>query len=269
MNKLLLAALCVGYIGQASAGRILITEFNIASVGYGQMQASLEADGHIVDIVDATTDGNISAALAGTMYDQVFLWDLTSTSFLSAGDAVALADFWDDHSGLVVDTRSYGYHFQGTDPSEIALIQNVAANLDLSGGGVWVGSDHAPEWAFNANIFLNAIGVAEITGIFSDPVNFNDPASVLLDGVTTVDLWGGGQSVGRAPLGMQDNGIEMFLHFGHIFDDGSINPYISASFDLPGPDPDPDPVPEPGTLALFGLSIMAMSLIRRRLLSLK
>lgn len=230
---------------------------------YAQMEANLEAAGHTVDIVDAKMAGNVAAALGATTYDQVFLFDLASILYLGAPDVIALSNFWSTDMGLVVDTRSYGYFYQGNDASEVALLQNVAANLELSGGGLWIGSDHNPTWTNNANAVLSAIGVNTITGSFSDPVNFADPTSVLLSGVTPTDLWALGQSVGQAPVGIQPNGIDMFIHFGHTRADGSILPYISASFDLQGPDPQP-PVPEPGSLVILGLGLCGLMFTRRR-----
>lgn len=245
----------------ASAGTILLTQFDYS--GYTEMKANLEADGHTVNIVDARTGGNVAAALGATAYDQVFLWDLTSSLYLNAADISAISSFWNPSKGIVVDTRSYGYHFQPNQASEVALLQNVAEALDLSGGGIWVGSDHDPSWTMNANPVLAALGFDTITGSYSDPVNFADPSSFLLDGVTPTDLWGGGASVGQAPIGTQPNGVEMFIHFGHTRADGSILPYISASFDLEGPQP-PTDVPEPGMLGLLGLGLVGLTLARKK-----
>ncbi len=270
MKKILLALFIFAFTTQVNAAQILITKFDFELSGgvnvYDQMATNLAAVGHTVDVVDVRTAGTLATTLAATSYDQVFLFDLTSTTYLNATDNSALSNFWGTHQGLVVDTRSYGYFFQGNNASEIALIQNVASNLDASGGGVWIGTDHNPEWTNNSNPFLAEIGVDTITGSFSDPVNFADPASVLLSGVTATDLWGGGQSVGQAPIGLQPNGIEMFIHFGHTRNDGSILPYISASFPLEGVDPDPDPVDvsEPFTLALFSVGLIGLSFIRRQ-----
>lgn len=253
--------LLVCFACSAFGAQILIVTYE-ASGGYDQMQTHLEDAGHTVTQVSGVTDGSLSTALSGGGFDQVFLFDLTSGAFLDGSDLAALVDFWDAHRGLVVDTRSYGYHFQGDNASEVALLQNVAANFVLTGGGVWVGTDHDPDWTNNGNAFLNAIGVNPVTGLFSDPVNYADPASVLLAGVTPTELWGGGQSVGAAPIGIQPNGIEMFIHFGHTRTDGSVLPYISASFPLQGPPP--SDVPEPSTMLLSGAALAALGLRARR-----
>lgn len=240
-------------VGSANAANILIGYLGGAASESAQMQAHLAADGHSVDVADVTTSGALATALGAEAYDQVFLWDVTTSPTLSVGDVDALASFWETHRGLVIDTRSYGYYFQPNNASEIALLQNVANVFVQTGGGVWVGTDH-DEWARNGNLFLVDVGVNPITGSFSDPVNYADAASVLLAGVTPGDLWGAGNSVGQAPFGVQPSGIEMFIHFGHIREDQSILPYISASFPLAGPEP-VDLVPVP-TLSFWALALL-------------
>ncbi|MCJ8294691.1 MAG: PEP-CTERM sorting domain-containing protein [Colwellia sp.] len=241
----------------ANAGKILLTQFD--HTGYADMKANLEADGHTVDIVNAKIGGSLAIALTATEYDQVFLWDLTSSLYLNNDDLVAIDGFWSTDMGVVVDTRSYGYHFQGNNSSEVSLLQNIANNLGLSGGGIWFGTDDSPIWSKNANAVLDFLGFNPVTGNYSDPVNYADPTSILLDDVTAGDLWGGGASVAKAPIGLQSNGVEMFAHFGNINALGEVLPYISASFDLRGP----QPVPVPATVFCMAIGLLALSFRRK------
>lgn len=267
MQIVLLLGVCMTCI-TARADVILLTQFDYD--GYLAMEANLEADGHTVDIVDARTGGSVASALAATSYDQLFFWDLTASSYLNAADRAAMGTFFADHSSIVIDSRSYGYHFQPNQASEVALLQNVADQFSQRGGGVWVGTDHDPSWTKNANPWLNSVGLDPVTGIHSEPVNSWDPASVLLSGVTPTHLWGGGQSIGHVSLGIQPNGMDMRFHFGHSSPQSGAIPYISASFgDFIAPDEDPDdhiiiPTPSAFLLGGIGLAMVGRRLKRRK-----
>jgi len=258
VKKLLCAALLATSLS-ANAGTILLTKFEYSG-GHSEMATNLQSMGHTVDIVDTNGAGLLALALSAKQYDQVYIWDVSTTSFFNQADLNAIGNFWNPSKGIVVDTRSYGYYFQPNNTSEKALLKNVATNLERSGGGLWIGSDHAPEWARNANSVLSHLGFSAIQGSYSNPVNYADPTSVLLNGVDPSQLWGGGNSVGKAPIGVQPNGVEMFIHFGNM-NGGNILPYISASFDLQGPTPS---VNAPGTVALFMLAGAALLMRQRR-----
>lgn len=274
-----LTLVLASFASKASADSILITQFNFGSdpstAQYNLMRTNLVNAGHTVDLINMSTSGTLASTLSGSTYDQVFLWDVTSTAYLNGDDVAALAGFFTTHNSLVVDTRSYGYYFQGNNASEVALLQNISNEFANRGGGVWVGTDHAPDWTRNGNPFLSAIGVDPITGIYSDPVNNYDPDSVLLAGVTTTDLWAGGASVGRAPLGLMDNGIDMRFHFGHSSPQSGAIAYITASFgDYIAPDEDegdhgggddPTAVPEPATMMLLGSGLLVGALRKRKI----
>ncbi len=271
MKKLLvLIALCFGTSGPLLAANVLVVgvtanysaEVNTAVNAIGD---TLSASGHTVAKLPLTgpTSGQIATALAGGSYSQLFLIDVGSNVLLGAADTNAIANFWNAHRGLVVDGRSYGYIYKPNDASERALINNVASAFVLTGGGLWIGTDGAPTWVNNGNAILNAIGANPVTGDYSLPVNSADTSSVLLQGVTPANLWAA-SGVGAAPLGMQPNGIEMFAHFGNNTN-GTLTPYISASFPLSGPPPVAAvPVDQPWALALLALA-MAGSVVVIRL----
>lgn len=269
-QRFLLAAVLTAGVGVSAAPALAASALVFSygsSVGTTNISSALTADGHTVTNLGAISAGGLATALGSGSYDQLYMLDITTSALINADDLSALSSFYASNPSLVVDSRSYGYHFQGTDASEVALIQNVAAAFDLYGGGMWIGTDHAPEWALNGNAALSEIGVSPITGSYSNAVNASDPESILLSGVTTTDLWGAGASVGSVPLGVQANGTDMRFHFGHSSEGAGAIPYISASFGtFVAPDeerPVSDvPLPAGGALLLGALGLLGL---RRRM----
>lgn len=271
MKKILcLLALLAGMVGQSFAANVLVVGvtngfLSETTTGTNAIGDALSADGHTVTklVLTGATSGQIASALAGTPYDQLFFLDASATALLDSADVAAVASFWNAHKGLVVDGRSYGYIFQPTQAAELTLIKNVASAFTHTGGGLWIGTDDSPTWANNGNAILGAIGVAPVTGNYSLPVNVANPSSVLLQGVDPADLWAAAGTVGAAPLGVQANGIEMFMHFGNDTA-GTLTPYISASFPLSGPVASTAvPVDQPWALALLALGLAGAAAMRR------
>ncbi|MES2627089.1 MAG: PEP-CTERM sorting domain-containing protein [Pseudomonadota bacterium] len=236
------------------------------------MKTNLENDGNTVTIVDARFGGALATALATGNYTSLFIWDLTSSSYLNQADRNAVQTFYGVHNSIVLDSRSYGYHYQPNNASEVALLRNVANAFDARNGGIWMGTDHDSEWTRNVNPILSQLGFDTITGNHSEAVNAFDPASILLTGVTVTDLWAQGQSVGNVSLGIQPNGVDMRFHFGHSSSGSGAIPYISANFgDYVAPDEDPDDhlppdptgVPEPSSLALMLFGMMSVFGMKR------
>ncbi|MPV85480.1 hypothetical protein [Ostreibacterium oceani] len=254
---------CLGsLLSIAQADNILVVGNSTgqATTATTGIEAALLADGHTVTRINypAPSAGAVATALGANNYDQIYVFEYCSNcTHLDATDIAAIATFWQTKQALVVDTRAYTFYSLGpaaTDPlmnaSETALVQNIASAMSTAGGGVYLGTDHATQWTGMTNAVLGAMGVDPVTGATSNPVNFADPSSVLLQNVTPDDLSLG--SIGEAPLGPQPNGIEMFIHFGHDDGAGNITPYISASFPLSGPVAAIShvPVSSPWTLAL-------------------
>jgi hypothetical protein len=261
------------HISSASAGAFLLTEFEYGPTVYADMKTNLEAAGNTVDIVNANTGGSLATALGAKSYDSVFFWDLSGSPHINGDDISAMSTFFGSHKNTVIDSRSYGYYYQGNQSSEVALLQNVATQFNARGGGIWFGTDHDPAWTYNANPILAALGFETVSGSYGDPVNDYDPASVLLAGVTASQLWAAGQTVGKVSLGIQPNGLDMRYHFGHSSAQSGAIPYISANFgtyitDEEDPDdhnPPPDgSVPEPGGLSLIGAGLLGLMAMRRR-----
>ncbi len=270
MKRMIFVALICALGGTAQADNILLTQFHYS--GYAKIKANLESNGHTVDIVDSTTGGSLATALGAETYDQVFLWDLTNASYLNGTDYAAMTSFYNAHQSIVVDSRSYVYNWTPDNVDEQRILTNVASEFASHGGGVWVGTDHHPDWTNNGNPFLTSNGFDPVTGSHDVSMNDYDPASVLLDGVNVASLTPSFISVGHVSQGIQPNTVDMRFHLGHSSAQYGAIPFISASFGTYiAPDEDPDDhnpiVPVPGAFLLgsMGLGFSAYRLKRRKM----
>ncbi|NUQ53656.1 MAG: hypothetical protein HUU19_13285 [Phycisphaerales bacterium] len=194
--------------------------------------------------------GAVAAYMGSNTVDNLFIFDITASNMMGASDAAAVGAWYNSSKSAVIDGRSYGVYFNGnsTSSDEGTYIQNTANWFQNNGGGLWIGTDHNPDWTNNGNQYLAAAGFMQIIDIETGAATgFN--ASPLYAGVTVAGLdWSGsGWSVGHTPVGLQPNGT--FL--SNILYAGPGDPMISTYL-----------VPAPG--AAGALALVGIAALRRR-----
>ena len=197
--------------------------------------------GYTVTALYRPADGEIASTLASGDYDQVYLWDITDRLGLTSDeDKNALATWYSSHRGnIVIDGRSYGLYYDIDKDKN--LIQNIAEAFVHRGGGLWIGTDHAPIWTYNGNALLTALGYGTISGVHYSQITDGDTGCELLttpNTITPTAMWVG--SVGRAPTGVQSDGVDLkpLMWSGNIT-------YTSYALEPLGP-----ALPEFGSLAV-------------------
>jgi MYXO-CTERM domain-containing protein len=194
--------------------------------------------------------GAVAAYMGSNTVDNLFIFDITASNMMGASDAAAVGAWYNSSKSAVIDGRSYGVYFNGnsTSSDEGTYIQNTANWFQNNGGGLWIGTDHNPDWTNNGNQYLAAAGFMQIIDIETGAATgFN--ASPLYAGVNVAGLdWSGqGWSVGHTPVGLQPNGVML----SNILYAGPGDPMISTSL-----------VPAPG--AAGALALVGIAALRRR-----
>ena len=194
--------------------------------------------------------GAVATYLANEHVESIFIFDITTYSMMDSSDAAAVGAWYqEENRSAVIDGRSYGVFFNGgSGGDEDRYIQNTANWFLNNDGGLWIGTDHDPEWTFNGNQYLVAAGFNPIVGLESGPATGWN-ASPLFDGVNVPGLdWSGGNwSVGHTPVGLQPNGVTL----SNILYSGPGDPMISTYL-----------VPAPG--AAGALALVGIAALRRR-----
>lgn len=211
-------------------------------------------------------------------FDQVWVYDLTT----GANDGPTLtanynhiADWYNDRDdqNLIVDGRIVSSADSWTSrstsagaPPETAWIQNYAIQLDLRGGGLVLGTDHATAFTEGINVINELIGIHPFTGFYyAQPLQaIVDTASPL--GVSTWDcptLPGSkcindNSSTSFVPTNLQPNGqflTPVAWHGTTAFDNAAVAATIgSITF----------PAPEPATFVLIGFGLIGAGIARHR-----
>ncbi|MCC6969631.1 MAG: hypothetical protein IT434_05360 [Phycisphaerales bacterium] len=194
--------------------------------------------------------GVVAAYMGSNSVDNLFIFDITASNMMGGSDAAAVGAWYNSSKSAVIDGRSYGVYFNGTSlaSDESKYIQNTANWFQNNGGGLWIGTDHNPDWTNNGNQYLAAAGFMQIIDIETGAATGFNP-SPLYAGVTVsgLDWSGSGWSVGHTPVGLQPNGVML----SNILYAGPGDPMISTSL-----------VPAPG--AAGALALVGIAALRRR-----
>ncbi|MCC6969632.1 MAG: hypothetical protein IT434_05365 [Phycisphaerales bacterium] len=250
MNKIAILALLAA-TGVASAHETLVITYD-GGFGGGVnnvYNAVLGAD-PMAEHLYNPAPGAVAAYLASEDVDNLFIFDITTSNMMSSADAAAVGAWYDSSKSAVIDGRSYGVYFNGgSGGDEDRYIQNTANWFMNNGGGMWIGTDHEPDWTVNGNQYLVAAGFTPIIGLENGPATGWN-ASPLWDGVVVSSLdWSGGSAwtVGHTPVGLQPNGVTL----SNILYSGPGDPMISTYL-----------VPAPG--AAGALALVGLAALRRR-----
>lgn len=194
--------------------------------------------------------GAVAAYMGSNTVDNLFIFDITATNMMDPSDAAAVGAWYNGSKSAVIDGRSYGVYFNGgsTSSDEGTYIQNTANWFQNNGGGLWIGTDHNPDWTWNGNQYLVAAGFNPILLVESGPATGWN-ASPLYAGVNVAGLdWSAqGWTVGHTPVGLQPNGVIL----SNILYSGPGDPMISTYL-----------VPAPG--AAGALALIGIAALRRR-----
>ncbi len=215
-------------------------------------------------------------------FDQIWVYDLNTgpdNNAFQTSNYTNIANWYNARTdkNLIVDGRivssADSWIARPTSngaPSETPWIQNYATQLDLRGGGLVLGTDHATAFTQGINEINSQIGINPFTGFY-----FTQPLQAVVDtasplGVSTWDcptLPGSkcindNSSTSFVPTNLQPNGQFLTPAAWHgtistAFDNAAVATTIgSITF----------PTPEPGTLFLISLGLLGVggSRYRRR-----
>lgn len=274
---------CLRVVGSFVLGTLLATSqaqaANIlfAQVGSGiydgdgaQLAGFLTSAGHTVDYVDLNSA--IISDFSG--YSQVWVYDLVTGANNSATQLANYSNIasWytslaPDSQNLITDGRIISSGPNWVAGGEPSWIQNYAAQLDLVGGGLLLGTDH-DVYQDGINTINSLIGINPFSGFFGGPQAVVDSASPLfVPGLVpcsanpALSCINDNSTTGFVPTGLQPNGQFLTPAAYHGTTSSAFsNAAVSSTFDSPTF----PPVPEPATLLLLGTGLSAAVLRRRR-----
>lgn len=174
----------------------------------------LVAAGADADLLVLNSNGQVAAKiaaeqLAGTPYDQIWVYDLSTGTDAYPADYQAIVDWFNSRPDpeLIADGRFLSSYWGGRwNTQGRALAQNYYVNLAARGGGLMLATDHDEYANKGANDIAALLGIGPFIGNFggSFPVDAANPLMT-----TPNNLTGGlfnDSTTGQAPFNLQPNG---------------------------------------------------------------
>lgn len=220
LPSLMLALLaCLVVPVTAEAGNVLMVNI---SGGYNgdaaNIHQTLISAGATTTYVNLTADGQAADALGAGSFDQIWVFDLSTGADNYPTDYSAIADWYNNRPSneVICDSRMLSSYWAGRWPTEgTALTANYYQNIDNRGGGLVLGTDHAP-YQGGINEINALIGLELFEGTFNLATIPVDTANPLMNtpndmGPTLSD----DSSPGQTPYGIQPNGDILYTVAWH------------------------------------------------------
>ena len=182
------------------------------------IHTTLVVAGATTTYVNLSTDGQAASALAEGDYDQIWVFDLSTSVDNYPTDYAAIADWFNSRpdNEVICDSRMISSYWSGRWTTEgTALTDNYYTNIDIRGGGLVLGTDHDP-YQGGINEINLLTGLDPFFGTFNLVTIPVDTANPLMN--TPNDLGPelfDDSSPGQTPYGIQPNGQILYTVAWH------------------------------------------------------
>ncbi len=224
-------------------------------------------------------------------FDQIFVYDLYAgldNSAIQMANYGGIASWYNglDDQNLILDGRIISSDIAWTNPAETSWVQNYAAQLDVRGGGLFLGTDHGGNsqgtgaFVDGINYINDGIGVDRFQGYYyTQPleavVDQNSPLHITglepCSSDPSFDCINDNSSTSFVATGLQANGqtLTPVAYHGTVnqaWDQAAVSSTMgSITFGTCGGDNQPAcDVSEPSIIALFAAGLFGVGFVRRR-----